>query len=81
LTDVSSNTLLPFVGFLTSIFTIYVWKRKKLFRELYHGSDGFEKSWLSRYIGFCLQFIAPVVLGMTFVITIMEIFFGIYLFE
>jgi NSS family neurotransmitter:Na+ symporter len=80
LTDISSNTLLPFVGFLTSIFTIYVWKRKKLFQELRHGSNHFENSWLSKYIGFCLQFIAPVVLGITFVITVLEIFFGITLF-
>ena len=80
LTDISSNTLLPFVGFLTSIFTIYVWKRKKLFQELRHGSNRFENSWLSKYIGFCLQFIAPVVLGITFVITVLEIFFGITLF-
>lgn len=80
LTDVSSNTLLPFVGFLTSIFTVYFWKRKKLFQELRHGSTGFENTWISRYVGFCLQFIAPLVLGITFVITILEIFFGIKLF-
>jgi NSS family neurotransmitter:Na+ symporter len=80
LTDVSSNTLLPFVGFLTSIFTIYVWKRKKLFRELRHGSDGFENSWISKYIGICVQFIAPLVLGITFILTILEIFFGLSLF-
>jgi neurotransmitter:Na+ symporter, NSS family len=81
LTDVSSNTLLPFVGLLTSLFAIYVWKRKKLFAELSHGSEGFNPSWLSVYVGFCLQYIAPVVLGITFVVTILEIFFGINLFS
>jgi len=81
LTDVSSNTLLPFVGFLTSIFAVYVWKRKKLFRELHHGNEHFKNSWLSNYVGFCLQFIAPVVLAITFILTILEIFFGIYIFS
>ena len=81
LTDISSNTLLPFVGLLTSLFAVYVWKRKKLFRELRHGSKSFEYSWLSRYVGFCLQYIAPVVLGITFVVTILEIFFGVNLFS
>ena len=81
LTDVSSNTLLPFVGLLTSLFAIYVWKRKKLFDELDHGSREFRASWLSKYIGFCLQIIAPIVLAITFVVTILEIFFGFRLFS
>ncbi len=81
LTDVSSNTLLPLVGLLTSVFAVYIWKRKKLFRELHYGNDKFLKSWVSKYVGFCLQFIAPVVLSITFVITVLEIFFGISLFS
>ncbi len=81
LTDVSSNTLLPLVGFLTSIFAVYIWKRKKLFRELHYGNEKFLKSWISKYVAFCLQYIAPVVLGITFIITVLEIFFGITLFN
>jgi NSS family neurotransmitter:Na+ symporter len=81
LTDVSSNSLLPLVGFFTSIFAVYIWKRRKLFRELHYGNEQFLKSWISNYVGFCLQYIAPVLLGITFVITVLEIFFGIHFFR
>jgi NSS family neurotransmitter:Na+ symporter len=76
-TDVASNTLLPFGGFLVSVFAIYVWKRRQLFRELSHGNPNFTKSFVARYIGFSLQYIAPPILGAIFIITILEIFFGV----
>lgn len=81
LTDVASNTLLPFGGFLVSIFAIYIWKRKKLFRELTHGNPGFTKSFVAKYISISLQYIAPVVLGAITIITILETFFSIKLFD
>ncbi len=80
LTDTASNTLLPFGGFLVSIFTIYVWKRKKLFRELSHGNPGFTQSFIAKYISISLQYIAPVILGAITIITILETFFSIKLF-
>lgn len=80
LSDLALNTLLPLGGFLTSIFAIYVWKRRKLFRELSHGNPEFTKSFVARYIGFALKFIAPVILGAIFVITVLEIFLGVKLF-
>ncbi|MCG8305986.1 MAG: sodium-dependent transporter [Cytophagales bacterium] len=79
-TDVASNTLLPFGGLMVSIFAIYVWKRRKLFRELSHGHSSFPKTFIAKYIGFSLQYICPLVLGAIFVITILEIFFGVKIF-
>lgn len=79
-TDVASNTLLPFGGLMVSIFSIYVWKRRKLFRELTHGHPTFTKTFVARYIGFSLQYVAPPVLGAIFIITILEIFFGVMIF-
>lgn len=79
-TDVASNTLLPFGGLMVSIFSIYVWKRRKLFRELSHGHPTFTKTFVARYIGFSLQYVAPPVLGAIFLITILEIFFGVKIF-
>jgi neurotransmitter:Na+ symporter, NSS family len=79
-TDVASNTLLPFGGLMVSIFSIYVWKRGKLFRELTHGYPTFTKTFVARYIGFSLQYVAPPVLGAIFIITILEIFFGFRIF-
>lgn len=79
-TDVASNTLLPFGGLMVSIFSIYVWRRRKLFRELSHGNPTFTKSFIAKYIGFSLQYISPPVLGAIFIITILEIFFGVKIF-
>jgi NSS family neurotransmitter:Na+ symporter len=75
-TDVASNTLLPFGGLMVSIFSIYIWKRRKLFRELSHGYPEFPRTFTARYIGFTLQYICPPVLGAIFIITVLEIFFG-----
>lgn len=79
-TDIASNTLLPFGGLMVSIFTIYAWKRRKLFRELSHGHPTFTKTFLARYISFTLQYICPPVLGVIFIVTILEIFFGVKIF-
>ena len=81
ITDLALNTFLPIGGFFISIFAVYIWKRRKLFRELSYGNEKFLKSWIAQYVGFCLQYIAPVVLGITFVITVLEVFFGIHLFS
>jgi NSS family neurotransmitter:Na+ symporter len=81
MTDTASNTLMPLGGFLVSIFAIYIWKRKKLFRELSHGNAGFPRSFVARYISVSLQYIAPVLLGAILVITILETFLNIHIFE
>ncbi len=80
-TDVASNTLLPFGGLMVSIFAIYVWKRKKLFRELTYGYPQFTKSFAARYVGFSLKYIIPPILGVIFVVTVLEIFFGVKIFN
>jgi neurotransmitter:Na+ symporter, NSS family len=77
--DIASNTLLPFGGLMLSIFAIYVWKRRKLFRELSHGNPTLTSSFLAKYISFTLQYVVPPVLGTIFVVTILEIFFGVKL--
>jgi NSS family neurotransmitter:Na+ symporter len=81
ITDIALNSLLPIGGLFISIFAVYIWKRRKLFRELSYGNERFLKSWIAKYVGFCLQYIAPPVLGFIFVITVLEIFFGIHLFK
>jgi NSS family neurotransmitter:Na+ symporter len=81
LADLASNTLLPLGGFGIAVFSVYSWKRKKLFRELTYGRESFLRSWISKYVGFCLQYIAPVVLGIMFVITIFETFLGVHFFN
>jgi len=77
--DLASDTLLPLGGFLTSVFGIYIWKRKNLFQELNEGNEKFYGSWISKYVAFSLQYICPVILGIVFLITVLETFFGIKL--
>lgn len=76
-TDIASNTLLPFGGLMVSIFAIHAWKRQKLFKELSMGNPDFTDTFLSRYIAFSLKYICPPILGLIFIITILEIFFGV----
>ena len=75
--DVSSNTLLPLGGLLISVFSVYVWRRHRLFRELSRGNEKFMRSLLAKYLNFTLRYTAPLLLGVIFIITILEIFFGI----
>ena len=76
-TDVASNTLLPFGGLMVSIFAIHVWRRNKLFRAMSQGYPAFPKTFIAKYIGFSLKYICPPVLGAIFIITVLEIFFGV----
>ncbi len=76
-TDIASNTLLPFGGLMVSIFAIYAWKRVNLFEELSQGNTKFPNTFLAKYIGFSLKYIAPPILGAIFIITVLEIFFGV----
>ncbi|HLF35224.1 MAG TPA: hypothetical protein VI583_13360, partial [Cyclobacteriaceae bacterium] len=77
--DVSNNTLLPLNGFLISLFAAYVWKSRRLLREMSRGNEKFLRSPMALYLHFTLKYIAPVLLAVIFVITILEIFFGIKL--
>ncbi len=80
-TDIASNTLLPLGGFMIAIFSIHVWTRHKLYREIAYGKKNFSKSIVARYMGFSLQYLAPVILGLIVIITILETFFGYHLFK
>lgn len=75
--DVSSNTLLPLGGFLISVFSVYVWRRHRLFRELSRGNETFMRSFLAKYVNFTLRYTAPILLALIFVVTVLDIFFGV----
>jgi NSS family neurotransmitter:Na+ symporter len=79
--DVASNTLLPLGGLLVSVFVIHIWSRRKMFRELSYGYEGFTQTFLAKYIAFSLKYIAPLVLGAIVIITVLETFFGVRLFQ
>ncbi len=76
---ISSDTFLPLGGFLIAIFTAYVWKKENFNHELSNGDNEIEGSWLQRYVDFAISYICPVLLGLMFVVTVMDTFFDIKL--
>lgn len=78
--DLASDTLLPLGGFFTSVFGIYVWRKHKLYGELSKGNEWFGTSWVAKYVEFSLRYICPLILGLVFIFTVLETFFGIKIF-
>ncbi|MGF1532329.1 MAG: sodium-dependent transporter [Bernardetiaceae bacterium] len=76
----ASDTFLPLGGFLISIFTAYVWRKERLDLEVSTGFLDYPNTLVSRYIGFALRYICPVVLGGIFIFTVLDRFFGVKVF-
>ncbi len=77
---VASDSFLPLGGFLITVFAAYVWKKENLNAELEAGNPGFKGSFVEKYIDFSLRFLCPVVLGLIFLLTVLNRFFGVNLF-
>ena len=77
---IGSDTLLPFGGFLITIFTANVWKKHNLNEEIETGHPGFKGKLIERYIDFAITYLCPTVLGTIFVFTLLDRFFGVNLF-
>ncbi|ARA91918.1 sodium-dependent transporter [Rhodothermaceae bacterium RA] len=76
----SSDTFLPLGGFLIVVFAAYVWKTENLSEELAQGAPGFRGSALERFIHVCVAYVCPVLLGIIFVLTVLNRFFGVSVF-
>jgi len=73
---VSSDTFLPLGGFLISVFTAYVWRKRNFNEEMAAGDDSLKGSWLQAYVDFSISYICPVILGVMFVVTVLDSYFG-----
>ncbi|MCP4273094.1 MAG: sodium-dependent transporter [Gammaproteobacteria bacterium] len=74
---VANDTFLPFGGMMISIFVAYIWKKENLSEELSHGNSNYIGSNIEKYINFAVTYLAPVVLSIIFVLTVLNRFFGI----
>lgn len=74
---IGSDTLLPLGGLLMSVFAAYVWKKHNLNEEIESGNPGFKGTLVERYIDFAISYLSPVVLGIIFILTVLNRFFGI----
>ncbi|MCP4411110.1 MAG: sodium-dependent transporter [Gammaproteobacteria bacterium] len=74
---VANDTFLPLGGMLISIFVARIWKKENLSEELSHGNSNYIGSKTEKYINFAVSYLAPVVLSIIFVLTVLNRFFGI----
>ncbi len=77
---IASDSFLPLGGALIAIFAAYVWKKHNLNEEIEQGFPGFKDSLVEKYIDFAITYLAPVVLIIIFVLTVLDRFFGINYF-
>jgi len=77
---VGNDTFLPLGGFLITLFAAYVWKKHNLIEELSIGNEGFKDSWVKKYINLTVCYLCPAMLGVIFVLTFLNRFFGVDFF-
>ncbi|NNJ73440.1 MAG: hypothetical protein HKP09_09690 [Enterobacterales bacterium] len=73
----ANDTFLPLGGMLISFFAAYIWKKQNLSAELSRGNNSYIGSGVEKYINFCIMYLAPFVLAIIFVLTVLNRFFGI----
>ncbi|WP_444997701.1 sodium-dependent transporter [Aliikangiella sp. IMCC44359] len=76
---IANDTFLPLGGFLIAVFTIYVWRKENFNKELAEGDAEIKGSWLQSYVNFALSYICPILLGVIFIVTVFDKFFGVKL--
>lgn len=76
----SSDTFLPLGGFLVVIFAAYVWRKENLSAEISSGADSFVGSLVEKGIHIGILYVCPLILGIIFVLTVLNRFFGVTLF-
>lgn len=73
--DISNDTLLPFGGFLITIYVSFVWKKQNLSEEISKGYLNYKGSFIEKYINFSITYICPLILGSIFILTFINKFF------
>jgi neurotransmitter:Na+ symporter, NSS family len=77
---VANDSFLPLGGALIAIFAAYIWKKHNLNKEIEQGFEGFEDSFVEKFIDFSISYLAPVILISIFILTVLDRFFGVQLF-
>lgn len=79
--NIASDTFLPLGGLLITIFGAYVWKKHNLDEEITKGFPGYKASFIKVYLNITLLFICPIILGVIFILTVAQKFFGLDFIE
>ncbi|ELR69810.1 Putative sodium-dependent transporter [Fulvivirga imtechensis AK7] len=75
--DVFFVVSLPLGGFLLSVFIARHWKTKNMSDEIAQGYSSYRGSLLEKYFNTMITVICPIVLGIMFVLTLLQKFFGV----
>lgn len=81
ISDVFSEVGLPLGGFMLSLFIAFKWKSRNLTAELALGDPGYPGSKLQKFISFMIATVCPLFLGLLFVVTVLQKFFNIEVFQ
>ncbi len=74
---VANDSILPLGGCLISIFGAYVWKKANLNEEISQGYPGYKGSFVEKFLNLMISVFCPVILGIIFILTVLDRFFGI----
>jgi NSS family neurotransmitter:Na+ symporter len=78
--DVFSVIALPLGGFLLSVFIATRWTTAKFSDEISQGAKNYKGSFMEGFLNIMIKFICPLVLGLMFILTLLQKFFNIQLF-
>jgi len=77
----ANDTFLPLGGFMIALFTAFIWKKENFNDELAAGDESIRGTLLQKYVDFAISYICPLILGVMFIVTVANSFFGINLPE
>lgn len=78
--DIFFVVSLPLGGFLLSVFVATRWKSHNMSEEISHGNARYKGSVIEKFFNTMITYVCPVVLGIMFVLTMLQKFFGVVVF-
>ncbi len=75
--SIANDSILPLGGCMIAFFAAHIWKKHNLDEELASGAPGYKGSFVQKYMNFAVGYLAPAVLSVLFVLTVLFKFFGI----
>lgn len=75
--SIANDSILPLGGCMIAFFAAHIWKKHNLDEELASGSPKYKGSFVQKYMNFAVGYLAPVVLSVLFILTVLFKFFGI----
>ncbi|GAB5526025.1 MAG: sodium-dependent transporter [Roseivirga sp.] len=75
--SIANDSILPLGGCMIAFFAAHIWKKHNLDEELASGSPKYKGSFVQKYMNFAVGYLAPAVLSVLFILTVLFKFFGI----